>query len=34
MAAIPLNLTLEILGCCAVFFFGLDALKASVLKHD
>lgn len=33
MAAIPLTLVLTILACCAVFFFGLDALKARVLKH-
>ena len=33
MSAIPVTLVLEILGCCVVFFFGLDALKASVLKH-
>ncbi len=33
MAAIPLALVLTILACCAVFFFGLDALKAWVLKR-
>jgi len=33
MASIPLELVLAILGCCAVYFAGLDALKASVLKY-
>jgi len=33
MAAIPLELVLAILMGCALYFFGLDALKASVLKH-
>jgi H+-transporting ATPase len=33
MAAIPLKLVLAILVGCAVYFLGLDALKASVLKH-
>jgi H+-transporting ATPase len=33
MAAVPLRLVLTILACCAVYFFGLDTLKASVLKH-
>ena len=34
MAAIPLTLVLAVLGCCAVFFFGLDGLKAWVLKRS
>ena len=33
MAAIPPQLVLAVLVCCAVYFFGLDALKAWVLKH-
>jgi H+-transporting ATPase len=33
MAAIPLQLIFAILGSCAVYFFGLDALKTSVLRH-
>jgi H+-transporting ATPase len=32
MAAIPLKLGLVILVCCAVYFFRLDARKASVSK--
>jgi H+-transporting ATPase len=34
MAAIPMRLVLAVLAGCAVFFAGLDTVKASVLKRS